>query len=178
MPAARKRFFISYSRADKDLVGPVVEILKTAPTEVFFDRDSIKPGDNWSQRLERAIKGASKFVIFWCTHSAHSHWVRKEWQLAIEDKKLIVPVLLDKTPLPRKLAAFQWISFIPWADALHSKKKTAKKYEVRHAHVMAGLLRDRLRVGPALLFRKNYLTSLAPSSRRTSTRGISGLGRR
>jgi TIR domain len=78
MPAARKRFFISYSRADKDLVEPVVTLLRTAPTDVFFDIDSIQPGDIWTNRLERAIKGASSFVIFWCDHSANSPWVRKE----------------------------------------------------------------------------------------------------
>jgi TIR domain len=74
MPATRKRFFISYSRADKDLVEPIVQLLRTAPTDVFFDIDSIEPGAIWTDRLERAIKGASSFVIFWCDHSAKSSW--------------------------------------------------------------------------------------------------------
>lgn len=119
MPAARKRFFISYSRVDKDLVEPVVELLRTAPTDVFFDLDSIEPGDIWTDRLERAIKGASSFVIFWCDHSANSSWVRKEWTFAVGNKKRIIPVFLDSTGLPDELKTFQGINFRRFAHGLH-----------------------------------------------------------
>jgi hypothetical protein len=119
MPAARKRFFISYSRVDKDLVEPVVALLRTAPTDVFLDLDSIEPGDIWTDRLERAIKGASSFVIFWCDHSANSSWVRKEWTFAVGNKKRIIPVFLDSTGLPDELKTFQGINFRPFAHGLH-----------------------------------------------------------
>jgi hypothetical protein len=119
MPAARKRFFISYSRADKDLVEPIVQLLRTAPTDVFFDIDSIEPGDIWTDRLERAIKGASSFVIFWCDHSANSAWVRKEWTFAVGNKKRIIPVFLDSTGLPDELKTFQGINFRRFAHGLH-----------------------------------------------------------
>jgi hypothetical protein len=119
MPAARKRFFISYSRADKDLVEPIVQLLRTAPTDVFLDIDSIEPGDIWTDRLERAIKGASSFVIFWCDHSANSAWVRKEWTFAVGNKKRVIPVFLDSTGLPDELKTFQGINFRPFAQGLH-----------------------------------------------------------
>jgi len=101
------------------LVEPVVALLRTAPTDVFFDIDTIEPGEVWSQRLERALKGASLFVIFWCEHSANSVWVRKEWVFAVDKKKKVIPVLLDSTPLPIELVRFQWIDFRRFAQELH-----------------------------------------------------------
>jgi hypothetical protein len=44
MPAARPRFFVSYSRADKRLVATVVAIIRATEANVFFDLDTIEPG--------------------------------------------------------------------------------------------------------------------------------------
>jgi hypothetical protein len=43
MPAARKRYFISYSRTDKNFVDPLVKLLRTAPTDVFFTATALSP---------------------------------------------------------------------------------------------------------------------------------------
>jgi hypothetical protein len=133
MPAARKRFFISYSRADKDLVEPVVAILRTAPTDVFFDIDSIEPGEIWSDRLERAINGASSFFIFWCNHSANSSWVRKEWTFAVGKRKRIIPIILDSTILPPELETFQGINCRRFSHDSHFVPVAAKMISDRPA---------------------------------------------
>jgi hypothetical protein len=71
--------------------------------------DTIEPGADWADRIQRAIKGASKFFIFWCKHAADSNYVEKEWKLALDNNKKIIPVLLDSTQLPGKLRTFQWL---------------------------------------------------------------------
>lgn len=111
MGTPRKRFFVSYSRADRGMVEPVVALLRTAPTDVFFDIDTIEPGDDWPDTLDRSLKRASAFVVFWCEHSAASEWVDKEWKCAVLTNKKIIPILLDSTPLPDQLKKFQWIDF-------------------------------------------------------------------
>src|SRR4051794_20687925 len=105
MPLEHKRFFVSYSHDDQKLVVPVVALLRSTPTEVFLDVDTIEPGDNWWKRLEQALDTTSSFVIFWCSHSAGSVEVKKEWEFALKKGKRIIPVLLDSTPLPEPLKA-------------------------------------------------------------------------
>lgn len=34
--------------------------------------------------------------------SVNSEWVKREYQLAVDNKKLIIPVVLEKTPLAEK----------------------------------------------------------------------------
>jgi TIR domain len=153
MPTARKRFFISYSRDDRRLVEPVVALLRTAPTDVFFDLDTIEPGEDWYDRLEQAIKGASSFVIFWCDHSANSRSVQKEWMFAVGNKKRIIPILLDSTPLPPRLETFQWIDFRDFARALHGPEVFSSEFSEEEPsfnaiRVMAHLLRERLQEEP------------------------------
>jgi len=99
------RVFISYSRRDSELVTPVVSLLRSLPFPVFRDVDGILPGQRWEDRLIDELSAASHVLVFWCDHAAASEWVDLEADLAAEDaSKVVVPVLLDDTPLPPELA--------------------------------------------------------------------------
>jgi hypothetical protein len=50
-------------------------------------------------------------VVFWCSHSSRSAEVQWECKQALKCKKNVLPVLLDATPLPPGLRAYQWIDF-------------------------------------------------------------------
>jgi len=50
-------------------------------------------------------------VVFWCRHAEASEEVENEITAAITQKKDILPLLLDETPLPSRLAEFQYIDF-------------------------------------------------------------------
>ena len=49
--------------------------------------------------------------MFWCRHASESKEVSSEWQAAVEQGKDVLPLLLDDTPVPSELGAFQWIDF-------------------------------------------------------------------
>ena len=49
--------------------------------------------------------------MMWCSHAEKSEWVGREAAQAIDTKKRVVPVLLDKTPLPERLRRYQVIDF-------------------------------------------------------------------
>jgi len=102
------------------VVERLVEYLRIADVNVFFDLDTIEPGDDWAGQIQGGIKRASKFVIFWCGHAADSDYVQKEWSFALDNKKRIIPVLLDSTHLPSKLKRFQWLDFRDFGNALHA----------------------------------------------------------
>jgi len=103
--------FISYSHVDSALVVPVVGLLRASKALVFRDADSIRPGKRWSQEIITAISEASVVVVFWCQHAKNSQEVEKEFLAAITQGKDVLPLLLDETPLPSNLAAFQYIDF-------------------------------------------------------------------
>jgi hypothetical protein len=106
-----KRYFASYSSADRAFVQPVVRLLRTTSTLVFLDVDSIDPGERWADRLEQAIAEATTFVLFWSRHARKSPIVEREWRAALNAGKEIIPVYIDSTVLPEPLQAFQGVHF-------------------------------------------------------------------
>ena len=99
--------FISYARADGPIVLPDVELLRAGGVRVFMDVRDIEYGERWHAVLKRAIDTCERVIVFWSAAAKISEWVEREWRMAVERGKKIVPTLLDDTPLPQELAAFQ-----------------------------------------------------------------------
>jgi hypothetical protein len=106
-----KRIFVSYSRRDSGIVRKLVELLRATEAEVFLDSDSIRAGAKWRSAIKRAVKGSHVVMVFWCRHSSASPEVAREYEMALEWSKAIIPVLLDSTRRPSALAVFQWVDF-------------------------------------------------------------------
>jgi hypothetical protein len=106
VPKARS-VFVSYSRADVQLVTPIVETIRATGGTAFQDIDSIPPGKRWRAHIRSMIDQASMVIVFWCAHSNLSREVTSEWHIALEADKDIAPALLDNTPLTPALAAYQ-----------------------------------------------------------------------
>lgn len=115
----RHRIFISYSHQDAALVTPVVRLLRATRGRVFLDVDTILPGRRWRTELMTALRAATLIVVFWCRHSSQSSEVQTEYRTAVEVDKDVLPVLLDSTPLPHDLEAFQWIDFRELSQERH-----------------------------------------------------------
>ena len=101
--------FMSYSRHDAPLVGPLTQMLRAAGGEVFRDMDSIQPGTKWRVAIASAIDSCQTFLLFWCAHAAASREGAAEYEQAIQLDRLIVPVILDGELLPEQLADYQAI---------------------------------------------------------------------
>jgi hypothetical protein len=134
--------FVSYSHKDSKLVQPIVGILRGAVNSVFHDVVAITPGKKWEQSIKGAIAECNLVVVFWCTHSAISDEVRKEYEFAISESKNLMPLLLDKTPLPGKLREYQWVDL---------RELGLRKHGLRLQWVVMRPLRCILAVGKALV---------------------------
>ena len=103
---ARPPFVVSYARVDRDLVRAGVEFLRAT-----WDRRGVV---FWVRRLCRRRRVAAsdetgdsacdKVFVFWCRHSARSRPVTDELAYAFARRRSVVPVLVDDTPLNRRLA--------------------------------------------------------------------------
>jgi TIR domain len=121
------RIFVSYSRHDARLVGPVVQLLRATRGVVFQDVDSLHVGRLWRPQINEAIRQAHLVAVFWCWHSNASSEVRKEYKSAIARRKEVMPplpdvmpVLLDSTPLPKSLGGFHGIDFRVVGEGEHA----------------------------------------------------------
>jgi hypothetical protein len=94
-----KTVFISYRRTNFYIALAVYQDLTQHGYDVFFDYESIKSGD-FEQIITQNIKGRAHFVIL-LTPSALERcnepgdWLRREIELAIDEKRNIVPLMLE-----------------------------------------------------------------------------------
>lgn len=93
------KVFISYSGGDEaasHAAKLVARRLRTRGMSVFFDRDSLVAGGKWSEQIREALEDSTAVVVLLSSSSRRSTWVESEVQVALERKKLIVPILLDR----------------------------------------------------------------------------------
>lgn len=103
------QIFVSYSRNDGEIVTPLVQMLRLGGTGIFRDTDHIRPGTRWRTVLIDAVENCQLLLLFWCHHAAQSMEVKREYLQALQQGKLLSPVLLDDTPLAGEIAEFQAI---------------------------------------------------------------------
>ena len=103
MATVKYDVFFSYSRADAERVAPLRDELRRLGYRVFFDVQSIDPGEQWKRRLERSIRASRALVLCWSQNTRGSDYITFEYSRAEAMRKPILPWLLDKTPLPAML---------------------------------------------------------------------------
>jgi hypothetical protein len=106
----RNAIFISYTREDLAAVQELKAGLEAAGLPVWFDQQSLKPGDNFNPQIEQYIaRSCSCFVpvISRNTERRQEGFFRREWNMALERdrgihfaRKFIVPVVVDDTAEP------------------------------------------------------------------------------
>lgn len=89
--------FISYSRTNKDFAIELVNALKKSGHAVWIDQSDIIAGEDWSEKINEAIRGAKAFVIIVSRASLASTHVRGEINVAANLKKAIIPVRIENT---------------------------------------------------------------------------------
>jgi hypothetical protein len=82
-----KRVFLSYSSKDRETVAAIATAYEAAGVEHFFDRTSLKSGEEWSPRLRREIERADLFHLCWSKSAAASQWVEKEAEHALTRRR-------------------------------------------------------------------------------------------
>src|SRR5215475_8862153 len=93
--------FISYKKSDADRVRPIVEHLRAAGLEVWWD-EGIQPSTSWRAEIAKQL-GAAKCVVAVWTKDSVDHeqgaWVMEEASHGLA-RKVLAPVRLDLVAPP------------------------------------------------------------------------------
>ena len=106
--------FVSYARADKARVTPLVVALEAQGWSVWWD-PAITPGQEFDELIRREIETAQAVVVVWTPTSAASRWVRGEARLGAE-RDVLVPVRFDKAQLPIDAMAIHTTDLDEWDE--------------------------------------------------------------
>src|SRR5438270_2648323 len=104
--APKYDLFLSHNRRQKPWVRQLVAFLRERGLRVFFDEDSIAPGEDVVAALERAIDASDALVLVLSRSSVFSKWVAFETaqQLYVDPSsrlRRLIPVLVE--PVDRTL---------------------------------------------------------------------------
>jgi TolB-like protein/Tfp pilus assembly protein PilF len=114
--------FLSYASEDAPAAQRIAEALRSAGVEVWFDREELRGGDAWDQKIRQQIRDCRLFVPIVSAHSEArlEGYFRREWKLASDrtddiasEVPFLVPVVIDDTPnasahVPERFRHVQW----------------------------------------------------------------------
>ncbi|NDU91424.1 MAG: toll/interleukin-1 receptor domain-containing protein, partial [Ferrovum sp.] len=75
--------FVSYARADKARVAPLVAAIEAKGWSVWWDPE-ITPGQEFDDQIDAEISAAKAVLVVWTPVSVASRWVRGEAREAAE----------------------------------------------------------------------------------------------
>ena len=106
--------FVSYARADKARVAPVVATIEARGWSVWWDPE-ISPGQEFDDKIDAEIDSASAVLVVWTPTSVASRWVRGEAREAAE-RGVLVPVRFEQARLPMDVRAIHTTDLDDWGD--------------------------------------------------------------
>jgi hypothetical protein len=126
--------FISYRRADRELVASVVRRLEERGVGVWYDAE-IEGGADWRETIVDALTNSDMLAIFFSEDCNNSRQLKKELAVADTLRKPVVPILIENTQ-PRgaylyELADRNWIQM--WPEPMDRIEEL-----VEHLAVLAG----------------------------------------
>jgi sulfatase modifying factor 1 len=104
--------FLSYARADKARVMPIVQHLEAQGWSVFWD-NNIPPGQRWADYIERHLNKAKCLVVVWSENSVRSDWVLAEAEEG-RKKNMLVPLKIDQVDPPLVFRSIQAADMTAW----------------------------------------------------------------
>lgn len=110
--------FISYARADKARVAPLVAAIEARGWSVWWDPE-ITPGQEFDDRIDIEIDAAKAVLVVWSPVSVVSRWVRGEAREAA-DRGILVPVRFDTARLPMDVRAIHTTDLDGWDEDVAS----------------------------------------------------------
>ncbi|TAN08717.1 MAG: TIR domain-containing protein [Rhodanobacteraceae bacterium] len=106
--------FISYARADKARVAPLVAAIEAKGWSVWWD-PAMSPGQEFDDEIDGELQAAKAVLVVWTPTSVASRWVRGEARDAAE-RGILVPVRFGQARLPIDVRAIHTTDLDDWGE--------------------------------------------------------------
>lgn len=107
--------FVSYKKTDRDRVRPLVDHLRAAGLEVWWD-EGIAPSMSWRAEIARQLSAAKCVVAVWTEASVdhdQGQWVMEEASQGLA-RRILAPVRLDFVNPPLGFGEVQFADLVAW----------------------------------------------------------------
>lgn len=103
--------FLSHASVDDDVALDVAEKLERSGARVWIDNKSIPEGERWDRVVWKALQEAQVMVLLISPSAMRSENVMDEVNYWLDERKLIIPILIQKTEIYFRLRRFQYINY-------------------------------------------------------------------
>lgn len=116
------KVFLSYAHEDLSSARKLYTQLNSIEAlNIWFDKITLKPGQNWDVEIRKAIKSAHYCLVLLSRHSMKRGFYQKEIRIALDVLKelpegqiFLIPVRLDNvTPHFEELSAIHYVDMFP-----------------------------------------------------------------
>jgi len=115
-PESKYDVFISHSSHDSDAANILRKHLpkyfEQTDAKIFVDDADIKPGENWREEIETAVRSCDTFLVLVSNAARNSAVCSTEWSAICERKWAepnvrVIPILVDEAEIPAFLKNLQ-----------------------------------------------------------------------
>jgi formylglycine-generating enzyme required for sulfatase activity len=110
------KYFFSYARKDSEFVLKLAQDLRAVGVNLWLDQLDILGGREWDREVEEALKTSRGMIAILSPESVTSNNVMNEVSYALEEGRLVVPILLHPCDKPFRLRRLQHIDFTAGYD--------------------------------------------------------------
>ncbi len=105
------KYFFSYTRKDSEFVLQLAKDLRAVGAKLWLDQLDVLGGQHWDRTVEKALKSCKGMIAVLSPESVASDNVMDEVSYALDEGKLVVPVLIRSCDIPYRLRRVQYIDF-------------------------------------------------------------------
>lgn len=147
------KLFLSYASQDRSLVEPVRLALASQGHEIFFDREDLPPGDEYDNRIRRAIEDCDLFIAFMSPDTFdRGSYTLTEIEIAERVWKLpqgrVLPVVLRPVEVAQVPAFLKGVTFLEptgnvaasVAEFVHRRVLERRRARFKWAAIAAGVV--------------------------------------
>lgn len=107
--------FISHSSRDAEAAGKIAHALERSGERCWMAPGSLMPGEQWAGAIVRAIEQSRAVLVVFSAASNDSPQMARELELAVSDRKRLIPIRIEDAKPTRDLQYFLGVSH--WVDA-------------------------------------------------------------
>jgi hypothetical protein len=98
-------------KPDSEFVLRLAEDLRAAGANVWLDQLDIEPGHRWARAVEAALSSCQRVLVILSSSSVESSNVQDEITFALEEKKIVIPILYRDCRILLQLRGLQYVDF-------------------------------------------------------------------